>query len=71
MADTEVAVILVEQPSGEFKLSFRSRTPKVDCNQLAKMFGGGGHKAAAGASIRAPWPAAQQQVLDAVRKAMR
>lgn len=71
VAGTEVAVILVEQPSGEFKLSFRSRTSKVDCNQLAKMFGGGGHKAASGASISAPWPAAQQQVLDAVRKAMR
>ncbi len=71
VAGTEVAVILVEQASGEFKLSFRSRTPKVDCNELAKMFGGGGHKAAAGASINAPWPAAQHKVLDVVRNAMR
>ena len=67
----EVAVILVEQPSGGFKLSFRSRTPKVDCSELARQFGGGGHKAAAGAFISAPWPAAQAKVLDAVRNAMR
>ena len=71
VAGTEVAVILVEQPSGSFKISFRSRTPKVDCSELAKSFGGGGHKAAAGASINAPWPEAQRKVLDAVRSAMR
>jgi phosphoesterase RecJ-like protein len=66
-----VAVILVEQSSGGFKLSFRSRAPNVDCNELAKHFGGGGHKAAAGAFISAPWPQAQSLVLDAVRSAMR
>jgi phosphoesterase RecJ-like protein len=71
VAGTEVAVIFVEQPNGGFKLSFRSRTPKVDCNLLAKTFGGGGHKAAAGAFVSAPWPEAQTLVLDAVRKAMR
>ncbi len=71
VAGTEVAVIFVEQPSGGFKLSFRSRNPKIDCNVLARLFGGGGHKAAAGASISAPWLAAQAKVLDAVRTAMR
>ena len=70
-AGTEVAVIFVEQPTGGFKLSFRSRTPRVDCNELAKRFGGGGHKAAAGASIDLPWPEAETKVLDAVRNAMR
>ncbi len=71
VANTEVAVIFVEQPTGGFKLSFRSRTPKVDCNQVAKVFGGGGHKAAAGAFISAPWPSAESKVLDVVRAAMR
>ncbi len=71
IAGTQVAVIFVEQPSGGFKLSFRSRTPSVDCSQLAKSFGGGGHKAAAGASISGSWPAVQVKVLDAVRNAMR
>jgi phosphoesterase RecJ-like protein len=71
VAGTQVAVILVEQPAGGFKLSFRSRTPAVDCNELAKKFGGGGHKAAAGASIQAPWPEARERVLDVVRGVMR
>lgn len=71
IAGTQVAVIFVEQPSGGFKLSFRSRTPSVDCSELAKSFGGGGHKAAAGASISGAWPAVQVKVLDAVRNAMR
>lgn len=71
IAGTQVAVIFVEQQNGGFKLSFRSRMPQVDCNELAKMFGGGGHKAAAGAFTSAPWPEAETLVLDAVRNAMR
>ncbi|HEX3727886.1 MAG TPA: DHH family phosphoesterase [Pirellulales bacterium] len=70
VAGTEVAVIFVEQPTGGFKLSFRSRTAKFDCNEMAKTFGGGGHKAAAGALVTIPWPLAETKVLDAVRKAM-
>jgi len=70
IAGTEVAVIFVEQATGGFKLSFRSRTPAVSCNELARQFGGGGHKAAAGAFINEPFEAAQSKVLDAVRKAM-
>jgi phosphoesterase RecJ-like protein len=71
VAGTEVAVILVEQPGGGFKISFRSRTPRIDCNELARQFGGGGHKAAAGGFTNAAWPDAQTKVLDAVRRAMR
>jgi len=71
IAGTQVAVIFVEQATGGFKLSFRSRTPKVDCNELAKTFGGGGHKAAAGAFLNMPWPTVEVKVLDAVRAAMR
>jgi len=70
VAGTEAAVIFVEQPTGGFKLSFRSRTPQVDCSQLAKTFGGGGHKAAAGAFVNQPWPVAETTVLDAVRALM-
>jgi phosphoesterase RecJ-like protein len=63
-------VILVEQPDGKFKVSFRSRSA-VDCSRLAEVFAGGGHKAAAGAMVAGPYEAAQQKVLDAVRSAMR
>lgn len=70
VAGTEAAVILVEQPAGGFKVSFRSRA-EVDCSQVAEAFGGGGHKAAAGAYVNQPFEAARSTVLDAVRRAMR
>jgi bifunctional oligoribonuclease and PAP phosphatase NrnA len=69
VAGTQVAVILVEQPDRKFKISFRSRSA-VDCSKLAEIFGGGGHKAAAGAMTPGPYEAAQKKVLDAVRAAM-
>lgn len=70
VADTEAAVILIEQPDGTLKASFRSRGD-LDCSRVAEGFGGGGHRAAAGASINEPFTAARVKVLDAVRAAMR
>ena len=69
VAGTEFAVILVEQSSGGFKISFRSRCDVV-CSELAEQFGGGGHKAAAGAFIAEPFEVAQKRVLDVVLTAM-
>jgi phosphoesterase RecJ-like protein len=69
VAGTEFAVIVVEQLQGGCKISFRSRCA-VDCSQIAKTFGGGGHRAAAGAFIAQPLEIARQQVLEAVRKAL-
>lgn len=66
---TEMAVILVEQPTGGFKISLRSRCA-VDCSVLAEQFGGGGHKNAAGAFLNEPLDAARRKMLDAVRAAM-
>jgi phosphoesterase RecJ-like protein len=63
---TRFAVILVEQPDGGFKISFRSRCA-VACNEIAREFGGGGHKAAAGAFVDAPFSEAQSIILDHVR----
>jgi len=62
---TELATILIEQPDGRIKVSFRSRGP-VDCNVLAARFGGGGHKAAAGTIIEGPFDAARQRIDAAV-----
>ena len=49
VAGMEVAIIAIEQEDGSVKASFRSRCD-LDCSQLAREFGGGGHKRAAGAS---------------------
>jgi phosphoesterase RecJ-like protein len=67
IAGTEVAVMLTEQPVGTVKVSFRS-SDSVDCSELAATFGGGGHRAAAGATLEEPFHAAQLRVLDAVRR---
>lgn len=50
--DVDVAVLYFINQSGEVKVSFRSSQKKdFDCSELAKRFGGGGHKNAAGASM--------------------
>lgn len=66
---TQFAVIFVEQAAGGFKLSFRSRS-SADCNKLAGQFGGGGHKAAAGAFVEGSLEEVRNQVLAVVRKAL-
>jgi phosphoesterase RecJ-like protein len=43
-------VILIEQPGGKVKVSWRAK-PGVNVSRLAESFGGGGHEAAAGAMI--------------------
>ena len=66
---TQVAVILIEQPDGRIKVSFRSRS-NVDCSALAGRFGGGGHRAAAGAILDGPFEAAHARVAAAVDEAV-
>ncbi|TWU00761.1 DHH family phosphoesterase [Stieleria varia] len=71
--NTKAAVIFVGQIRGGFKLSFRSRCA-MDCNEIARQFGGGGHKAAAGAFQEGTLADVKARVLPvviaAVEKAM-
>lgn len=67
---TQAAVIFVGQMRGGFKLSFRSRCG-LDCNEIAKQFGGGGHKAAAGAFLEGTLDDVRQRVLPVVIDALR
>jgi len=70
---TKAAVIFVGQLRGGFKLSFRSRCA-MDCNEIAQQFGGGGHKAAAGAFQEGTLEDVKARVLpvviDAVQQAV-
>ena len=65
----EVAMLLVEQQSGGFKVSLRSRN-QLDCSRVAEQFGGGGHKQAAGLTLRESLESARTKVLEAIRQAM-
>ena len=69
IAGTQMAIIFVEQLKGGFKLSFRSRC-HVDCNQLARNFSGGGHRAAAGAYLEGEFNDVLPRVLAESRAAM-
>ncbi len=62
---TDAALILVEQTPDVYKVSFRSRCD-LDCSELARQFGGGGHKAAAGAGIQGSLEDCQRRLLDAM-----
>jgi bifunctional oligoribonuclease and PAP phosphatase NrnA len=51
----KIAVILTEQTGGYVKISWRlcsSADSDLDVSEIAKKFGGGGHKAAAGADVK-------------------
>src|SRR5262249_30212615 len=65
VADVEVGLLFMEQPRGGVKVSFRSRGG-LDVARLAERFGGGGHRAAAGATLPDPLPEARARVLTAV-----
>ena len=65
----EVGLLFIEQPRGGIKLSVRSRNG-LDCSKLAGLFGGGGHRAAAGATLPDPLDESLPTVLQAVRAAL-
>jgi phosphoesterase RecJ-like protein len=65
----EVGLLFIEQARGGIKMSIRSRNG-LDCSRLAALFGGGGHKAAAGATLPDPLDEAVPRALQAVRAAL-
>ena len=65
VAGVKVAATLRQTKEGDTKLSVRA-VPGYDATLVAQRFGGGGHKGAAGASIRLPLANAA----EAVRKVM-
>ena len=65
----EVGLLFIEQAKGGVKLSVRSRNG-LDCSRLAGKFGGGGHRAAAGAMLPDPIETSVAAVVDAVREVL-
>jgi len=65
----EVAIFLREIENGSFKVSLRSKSGlRVD--EIASMFGGGGHKAAAGCNIPGTLDEVTHTILKAARNRM-
>jgi phosphoesterase RecJ-like protein len=67
---TRVAVYFRQDAKNTFKLSLRSKDG-VDVQKIAKRFGGGGHKAAAGCKVKGSLEEVQKKVFKEVRKAIK
>jgi bifunctional oligoribonuclease and PAP phosphatase NrnA len=65
-----VACIFEEVEPELTRVSLRSKSGKVDVNQIAAQFGGGGHIAAAGARIPGKPLSVQRRLVGALRKAL-
>jgi phosphoesterase RecJ-like protein len=69
LAGVEVAIIFIGQIDGGTKVSFRSRST-FDCSAFAEQFGGGGHRAAAGASLKEPVNEARVRILPMAERTL-
>jgi phosphoesterase RecJ-like protein len=48
---SRIALLLIESPDGKIKASLRTEEDEVDVSKLARLFGGGGHRKAAGFTV--------------------
>lgn len=63
----EIGVTLREKEDGAWKVSLRARPP-ANASHICEKFGGGGHKGAAGCTLRMPLAEAKAALLGAVRE---
>ena len=71
VAGTLAIVLLRELDDGEWKLSLRAKDQRIDVNSIAAIFGGGGHKAAAGCKIKGELHEVENKILEHLEKAVR
>jgi len=69
IAGVEVVAMLKERFDGAVKCSLRARG-KVDVQAIARLFGGGGHTKAAGATLELPLAEAERALEQAVDRAL-
>jgi bifunctional oligoribonuclease and PAP phosphatase NrnA len=77
IASVVVSVLLVEQDDGQIRINFRSKAPdplgvrsNIDVAAIAKEFGGGGHRHAAGARSKEPLNIVRENVLARLATAL-
>ncbi len=70
MKPVEIACIFEELEPELTRISLRSKNAHVNVNEIAALFGGGGHKAAAGARIPGKPLSIQRRVVAAIKKAL-
>jgi phosphoesterase RecJ-like protein len=70
IAPVVVACVFEEVEPELTRISLRSKSDKVNVNEIAAQFGGGGHPAAAGARIPGKPLSVQRKVVAAIKKAL-
>lgn len=67
--DIKAVVYMREVGENSFRVSLRSKG-SINVAKVAEQFGGGGHKNAAGLSIKGDWDEKEQDLIDALREAV-
>ena len=70
IAPVVIACVFEEIDDNLTRISLRSKSEKVNVNEIAAQFGGGGHPAAAGARIPGKPISVQRRVIGAIKKAL-
>ncbi|HYE31398.1 MAG TPA: DHH family phosphoesterase [Methylomirabilota bacterium] len=65
-----VAAVFEEVGPNLTRISLRSKSPDVNVSDIAALFGGGGHSAAAGARVEGTPMAVQRKVIAAIRRSL-
>ena len=64
-----VAAFIEEMPGEKVRISLRSKDSRIDVSKICEMFGGGGHKLAAGARISGSLVEVEERVLSSIERA--
>ncbi len=67
--EIQAVAFFKEWDNGEFRVSMRSKGD-IDVCDVAKRFGGGGHKNASGCTVPGPYPAAHTVIVELVKNAI-
>ncbi len=67
MGDIKVSILFNEIDDNYYKISLRSKD-EINVAQVAEIFGGGGHKSAAGCRIKANFETAKREILEKLRQ---
>jgi phosphoesterase RecJ-like protein len=67
--EVEAVVFFKQEKDDEYRVSLRSKG-EIDIGAVAKEFGGGGHKNAAGCTVRGPIESLRHMMVEKVERAI-
>jgi phosphoesterase RecJ-like protein len=67
--DIQLVAFFKEIAPNDYRISLRSKGD-VDVNRIANVFGGGGHKNAAGCSLNGAYPDVRRKIVDELTRVL-